>query len=69
MQISYDLQLKKYQHLIFFKYLIHYFIFGGTRGLYCCLWAFSNCGERGLLFLMMHRLLIVVASLAVEHGL
>ena len=31
--------------------------------------AFSNCGEQGLLFIVVHRLLIVVASLVVERGL
>ena len=32
-------------------------------------WAFSSCGERGLLFLVVRRLLIAVASLVVEHRL
>ena len=32
------------------------------------MWAFSNCGEQGLLFIVVLRLLIVGASLAVEHG-
>ena len=31
--------------------------------------AFSSCGKRGLLFILVHRLLIVVASLVAEHGL
>ena len=31
--------------------------------------AFSSCGERGLLSVAVRRLLIVVASLVVEHGL
>ena len=31
--------------------------------------AFSSCGERGLLFVAVCRLLVVVASLVVEHGL
>ena len=30
---------------------------------------FSSCGERGLLFVVVHRLLIAVASLVAEHGL
>ena len=30
---------------------------------------FSGFGKRGLLFIVVHRLLIVVASLVVEHGL
>ena len=38
-------------------------------GLCCCSWAFSSCGERGLLFVAVHGLLIVVASLVAEHGL
>ena len=38
-------------------------------GLRCCTWAFSSCGERGLLFVAEHGLLIVVASLVAEHGL
>ena len=32
-------------------------------------WAFSSCSERGLLFVVVHRLLIAVTSLVVEHGL
>ena len=31
--------------------------------------AFSSCGERGLLFIEMHGLLIAGASLVVEHRL
>ena len=38
-------------------------------GLPCCARAFSSCGERGLLFVVVCRLLIAVASLVVEHGL
>ena len=38
-------------------------------GLRCCIQAFSHCGERGLLFVVVRGLLIVVASLVVEHGL
>ena len=30
---------------------------------------FSSCGERGLLFIAVRRLLIAVASLVAEHGL
>ena len=36
----------------------------------CCgVWAFSSCHEQGLLFIVVHGLLIAVASLFVEHGL
>ena len=30
--------------------------------------AFSSCGEQGLLFIVVRGLLVVVASLVVEHG-
>ena len=36
-------------------------------GLRCCARAFSSCGERGLLFVVVHGLLIAVASLVAEH--
>ena len=38
-------------------------------GLRCCARPFSRCGERGLLFVVVHGLLIMVASLVEEHGL
>ena len=38
-------------------------------GLYCCMWAFSSCGEQGLLFVAVRGLLITAASLVAEHGL
>ena len=41
----------------------------GALGLRCCSWAFSSCGEWGLLFISEHGLLIVVASLVAEHRL
>ena len=46
-----------------------FFFFLAVLGLRCCAWSFSSCGERGLLFVAVRGLLIVVASLAVEHGL
>ena len=51
-----------------FIYLFIY-LFLAVLGLRCCAQAFSSCGEQGLLFIAVHRLLIVVASLIVEHGL
>ena len=39
------------------------YLFLAALGLRCCVRAFSSCGERGLLFVVVHRLLIVVASL------
>ena len=51
-----------------FIYILFYFIIG-CLGLPCCTQAFSSCNERGLLFVVVRRLLIAVASLAVEHGI
>ena len=56
---------------IWFIYLFIFFIFKN----FCLHWvfvaaqAFSSCSEQGLLFVAVHGLLTVVASLAVEHGL
>ncbi|XP_054946867.1 sodium/hydrogen exchanger 8 isoform X4 [Physeter macrocephalus] len=50
-----------------FIYLIHIFL--AALGLRCCAWAFSSCGELGLLCVAVRGLLIVVVSLVVEHGL
>ena len=50
-----------------FIYLIYLFL--AALGLRCCSRAFSSCGERGLLFVAVHGLLIAVASLVAEHGL
>ena len=41
-------------------------LFLALLGLPCLVWAFSICGEWGLLFVVLRGLLIVVASL-VEH--
>ena len=38
-------------------------------GLRCCTQAFSSCGERGLLFVVVRGLPIAVTSLVAEHGL
>ena len=56
---------------LFFLFLKHKFIylFLAALGLCCCVWAFSSCGERGLLFVVVCRLLVEVASLVVEHRL
>ena len=49
------------------KFIIYLFL--AALGLRCCARAFSSWGERGLLFVAVHGLLIVVASLVAEHGL
>ena len=54
----------------FHFFLINYlFLFLAALGLRFCTWAFSSCGKRGLLFIVVCGLLMVVASLVVEHGL
>ena len=50
-----------------FTYFIYSFL--AVLGLCCCARAFSSCGERGLLFIVVRGILIVVSSLVVEHGL
>ena len=55
-----------------FRFLYYYYLF-----IYFCLrWVFvavhelfSSCGKWGLLFVAVHRLLIAVASLVVDHRL
>ena len=51
----------------FFIFLFIY-LFLAALGLRCCTRAFSSCGERGLLFVVVRGLLIAVVSLNVEHG-
>ena len=53
----------------FFVFFINLFIFLAVLDLRCCMRAFSSCGERGLLFITVRGLLIVVASLVAEHRL
>ena len=54
--------------LFFFLMFIYLFIWLHWV-FYCCIGAFSSCSEQGLLFVVVHRFLIVVASLVSEHGL
>ena len=56
--------------LFFFNKFIYFiYLFLAAKGLCCCAQASSSCGERGLLFVAVHGLLIVVASLVAQHGL
>ena len=50
-------------------YNFFFFFFLSALGLCCCAQAFSSGSEWGLLFVAVHGLLIVVASLVAEHGL
>ena len=56
-------------HLPFFFLIYFIYLFLAALGLRCWVWAFSSCGERGLLFFAVRGLLIAVASLVAEHGL
>ena len=64
-----DLTLRKggLSHSFFFFFNFIY-LFLAVLGLHCCTRAFSSCAEQGLLFVAVHRL-IVVASLVAEHRL
>ena len=53
----------------FFNLLTLTYLFLAVLVLRCCVWAFSSCGEWGLLFVVVNRLLIAGASLVAEHGL
>ena len=53
----------------FFKFIYLIYLFLAVLGLRCCARALSSCGERGLLFVAVHGLLIAVASLAEETRL
>ena len=53
----------------FFSFVNKFILFLAALGLCCCAQAFSSSGERGLLFIAVCGLLIVVASLVAEHGL
>ena len=57
----------KNQTYQYFLKLINFFL--AALGLRCYAQAFSRCGEWGLRFVAVCRVLIAVASLAVEHGL
>ena len=63
--------LSSYHLLLFFYFLkeLIYLLFLAVLGLRCCTRAFSSCGEQGLLFVVVHGLLIAMSSLVMEHGL
>ena len=55
--------------LFFFFNFCLFYLFLAALGLPCCVQAFSLWGERGLVFVAVHRILIAVASLVAEHRL
>ena len=50
-----------------FKVILFMYLFLAVQALHCFSWTFSSCREWGL-FIVVHRLLIVVAFFVVEHG-
>ena len=57
-------------HLFYFIFKnLFIYLFLAALGLCCWAQAFSSCVERGLLFVVVRRLLIAVASLVSDHGL
>ena len=64
-----NIHTKKLEYAINQDFYLLFFVFLAALGLHCYVRAFSSCGERGLLFVVVCVLLIVVASLGVEHGL
>ena len=58
------------KYMIFYKFInVFIYLFLVALGLCCCARAFSSCGERGLLFVVVHRVFPAVASPVAEHGL
>ena len=49
-----------------YRVITSFCLFLVALGLHCCAWAFSSCGEWGLFFTALHRLLIVVVSSCCE---
>lgn len=50
-------------------YVVLTYLIFGCAGLYCNALALSSCGEAGLLFDVVHGLLIVKVSFVVEYRL
>ena len=67
--MSHTLKSPHQAFFIFLKIYLFIYLFLAMLGLCCCAWAFSSCGEWGLLFVAVCGLLIVVTSLVAEHGL
>ena len=68
-ECHYELMSVYFFNLFIFYKFIFIYLFLAALGLRCCAWAFSSCGERGLLFIAVRGLLSAVGSLVVEHGL
>ena len=53
--------------ILFFSFIYAFNL--AALGLCCCTWAFSSCGEQGLLFVAVRERLIGVVPLLAEYGL
>ena len=51
------------------KFIYIMFLLLAVLGFRCCMRAFSSCGKRGLLFVVVHGPLVAVASLVAKHRL
>ena len=65
----FDFEILFFLSFFLSKFIYFLFLFLAALGLCCCARAFSGCGQRRLLFVVVHGLLIEVASLVAEHGL
>ena len=63
------LQSQKFFFFFLYKFIYFIYLFLAVLGLRCWARAFSSCGERGLLSIAVHGLLIAAASLVAEHRL
>ena len=59
----------RFQELLHMGSVVAVLELWSTGSVVMVLGLFSSCGQRGLLFVAMHRFLIAVASLVAEHGL
>ena len=60
------LRVFNFSFFFFIFYFGFCFLFLVALGLHCYMQAFSSCGEQGLLFVVVHGILIVVASMVAE---
>ena len=67
--IHVQFSLELYYCSIVATFFLNFLNFLAALGLHCCARAFPSCGEQGLLFVAVCRLLIAVASVVAEHGL
>ena len=54
--------------VFFFVYLFVCLFVFAALGLHCCMKVLSSCGERGLLFTVVCKLLVALGSLVPEHS-